>query len=106
MKQITHMKIARGMTVNQLVLQMKESGVFGAGRIAKAADVMETMFNDKECTIFLGQAAAMVPGGMKQILIDMLDYVHVFVCTGATLTHDLIEALGHRHYQGKEDVSV
>ena len=36
---------------------------------------------------------------MREILIDMLDSVNVFVCTGATLTHDLVEALGDSHYK-------
>ena len=104
MKPITHMTLDPRMTVNELVLQMKNAGVFGAGRIAKAADVMETMFNDKECTIFIGQAGAMVPGGMKNVLIDLIsNHADAFVCTGATLTHDLVEALGHKHYQGKQD---
>lgn len=60
------------------------------------------MIQDKECTVFFGQAGAMVPGGMKQIIIDFLQnkWVDVFVTTGATLTHDIVEALGFKHYQG------
>ena len=48
----------------------------------------------------------MVPGGMKQIIVDMLEnkQIDVLVSTGANLTHDLIEALGEKHYQGSEKV--
>jgi deoxyhypusine synthase len=47
----------------------------------------------------------MVPGGMKNIAIDMLknNQIDVLVTTGANLTHDLIEALGHNHFQGDKD---
>jgi deoxyhypusine synthase len=48
----------------------------------------------------------MVPGGMKDIIIDMLDsgWVDVLVTTGANLTHDLVEALGYNHLQGSSNV--
>ncbi len=99
---VEHIIISKGMTVNELARKMSGSGVFGAGRIANAADVMEAMIKDKECTVFLGQAGAMVPGGMKDIMIDMLEnkYVGVLVATGATLTHDMVEAIGYGHFKG------
>ncbi|MBM3200153.1 deoxyhypusine synthase [Candidatus Woesearchaeota archaeon] len=102
MKPVKQMNIKTGMDVKDLVKEMSGSGVFGAGRIAQAADILKSMKSDKDCKIFLGVAGAMVPGGMKGIIIDMLKngYAHVFVTTGANLTHDLIEALGFEHYQG------
>ena len=60
------------------------------------------MFNDHECKVFFGVAGAMVPAGMKQIIMDLLDNTDVFVTTGANLTHDLMESLGEKHYQGDE----
>jgi deoxyhypusine synthase len=44
----------------------------------------------------------MVPAGMKKIISDMLENVNVFVTTGANLTHDLMESLGEKHYQGDD----
>ena len=60
------------------------------------------MVQDKDCTIFLTVAGAMIPGGMKQVLIDFLNLgvVDVLIVTGATLTHDLIEAFGYKHFHG------
>ncbi len=51
---------------------------------------------------FVGVAGAMIPGGMRQVLVDMVDdgWMDVFVTTGAMLTHDLVEGLGFHHYQG------
>ena len=79
----------------------------GAGTISKAADILEEMIRDKNCKVFLGLAGAMVPGGMKKIIVDMLreHWIDVFLTTGANLTHDLIEAIGFHHYQGTAEVS-
>ncbi len=101
MKPISHIKIERDMKVSELVKSMENAG-FGAGKVGKASEIMKKMFDDKECTVFLGVAGAMVPAGMKQIIMDLLDDTEVFVTTGGNLTHDLIESLGESHYQGEE----
>jgi len=104
MKEVKHIKIVKEMKVNDLVKEMSNSGVMQAGKLALAVDILEEMIKDKECKLFLGVAGALVPGGMKQILIDMLNekWVDVLVITGANLTHDLGESLGYKHYQGSE----
>ena len=102
MKPVNHIKINSAMSVNELVKQMDSAGILGAGRLGKAADICEAMIKDKDCTVFLGLAGPLVPGGMREIIIDIIEnkWVDVVVATGATLTHDLGEALGCRHYQG------
>jgi deoxyhypusine synthase len=101
MKKIKHLKISDGMKVSELVEAMDGMG-HGAKKISEAREIMKKMFGDKECKVFFGVAGAMVPGGMKEIILDMLDNTDVFVTTGATLTHDLIEALGDSHFQCSE----
>jgi deoxyhypusine synthase len=103
MKEIKPIKIKKEMKVSELVREMSGAG-FGAGKIALASEIMKLMFQDKECKVFLGVAGAMVPAGMKEIITDMLDEVDVFVTTGANLTHDLIEAIGEKHYLGDENM--
>ena len=100
--EVEQFKIKDGISADELVKNMGKSGVMGSGRISRAADIITTMFNDKDCTIFFGAAGALIPGGMKNILIDILSTgrVKVFVTTGAMLTHDLVEALGYHHYKG------
>jgi len=104
MKAVKAMNITKGMSVKDLVTEMSGAG-FGAGRIAEASRIMNLMFNDKECKVFFGVAGAMVPAGMKEIIIDILDNTEVFVTTGANLTHDLIESLGENHYIMEKDIS-
>lgn len=101
MQPIKTIKVKKDMKVSDLVSEMKESG-FSARKIGEAADILVEMTKDKECKIFLGLAGAMVPAGMKSIILELLDYTDVFVSTGANLTHDLIEALGYNHYKGDE----
>jgi len=101
MDKIEHIKIKEGIKVSDLVSGMKGMG-FGARNISDASQIIKTMFSDKECKVFLGVAGAMVPAGMKKIIIDLIGNTDVFVTTGANLTHDLIEALGHNHYKGDE----
>jgi deoxyhypusine synthase len=104
MKKVEHIKIIPGMTVNNLILGMKKSGVMQAGKLALAVDILAEAIKDKECKLFFGLAGAMVPGGMKQVIIDLIDsgWIDVMVTTGANLTHDLGESLGYHHYQGDE----
>jgi deoxyhypusine synthase len=104
MKEIIPIKIKKDMKVSELVDEMGGAG-FGAETISKASQVMKDMFLDKDCKVFIGMAGAMVPAGMKQIIIDMLDRADIFVTTGANLTHDLIEAIGEKHYHGDSSVN-
>ena len=105
MKTVNHIKIKADMTVNGLVRQMDSAGVLGAGRLGKAVNISEAMIKDRNCRVFLGLAGPLVPGGMREIIIEMIEnkWVDAVVTTGATLTHDLGEALGYRHYQGNAD---
>jgi len=106
MKKVEQIKIKKGMKADELVREMGKTGVMQVSKVGKAADILEKMIKDKDCKIFLGQAGALVPGGMRNILSDILKnkFVDVFVCTGASLTHDLVEALGYNHLQGNEDM--
>lgn len=105
MKTVNHIKINGAMSVNELVKQMDGSGVLGAGRLGKSVNICEAMIKDRDCRVFLGIAGPLVPGGMREIIIGLIEskWVDVVVTTGATLTHDLGEALGYRHYQGSAD---
>ena len=105
MKPVNHIEIKKPMTVNELVRQMDSAGVLGAGRLGKAVNICEAMIKDKDCRVFLGLAGPLVPGGMRKIIIDVIEkkMVDVVVATGATMTHDLGEALGYRHFQGSAD---
>ena len=96
------MQLNNGLTVGALVSEMNECGVLGAGNIGKAAEIVTEIFSDSDYTVFLTLAGPLVPGGMRQIIRDLIDqeYVNAIVTTGANMVHDMVEALGHRHWIG------
>ncbi len=101
-KPVKHMQINGTLTVNQLIEQFKNSGSFGAGRLALACDIYEKMLRDKDCTIHLALSGALVPAGMRVLITQLIHrhFIDVIVCTGASMVHDAIEAVGGRHYKG------
>ena len=96
-----HATVTGGMSVAELVESYGDAGI-GAGAVHEAADVTAEMLGNDDCTVFLSVAGAMVPAGMRRIIADLLrdGYVDALVTTGATLTHDTIEAIGGKHHHG------
>jgi deoxyhypusine synthase len=90
------------MSVNELMCELARAGAYNGGALARAADIYEQMLTDEKTVKFFGLAGAMVPAGMGGIVSDLLSrgYIDLLVSTGANLTHDIIEALGCRHYHG------
>lgn len=102
MKKVKHIHMRKGLSVNELVEQMQQCGVLGAGKIGSAAELTAKMFGDPDYTVFLTLAGALVPGGLRNTIADLIDkeYVNVLVTTGANMVHDMVEALGYNHYIG------
>jgi len=101
---ITPVKPAANMTVDEL-LSSYRGCAFGARRLAEAADILYEM-TTSDATVFMGLAGAMVPAGMRTVVCELIreGCVDVLVSTGANMVHDVIEALGHHHYKGTENV--
>jgi deoxyhypusine synthase len=102
LKRVKHMRLKNGLTVGALVSEMNACGVLGAGKVGKAAEIVKEMFSDRDYTVFLTLAGPLVPGGLRQIIRDLIEqeYVNVVVTTGANMVHDMVEALGHHHWIG------
>lgn len=70
---------------------------------ARAAEILNKMINDKDCTIILTLAGSTSAAGCMQVYADMVRHkmVDVIVATGASIVDmDFFEALGFRHYKG------
>ncbi len=89
------------MTVNELINQFDSSGVLGSGRVSRARNLLIEMINDDNMEIFLSVAGPMVPGGLRNIISNMIrqKQIRTLITSGANLTHDLVEAFGGRHYK-------
>ena len=105
MEKIKAFRYRKNISVNDFVRELDGLG-FQARKLGQAIDVIESMIKDKDCKVFLGVAGALVPGGMKEILVDMITsgWIDVLVITGANLTHDLIEDFGFNHLIGHESM--
>lgn len=99
MKTVDDMLISPRMTVGQLVEQMGRSGALGAGRLARATDIVYEMFSDPNYFVFLTMAGPITPGGLRGLISGLIDkgYVKAIVSNGANIAHDLISAIGFKH---------
>src|SRR3989304_4771593 len=87
---------------NHLSLQIKAGDIgFQGKNLAVAVDVWERMLKGN-VTIFFGLAGAMVPAGMRKVIVHLIKnrFIDCLVSTGANLFHDIHETLGKYHYQG------
>ncbi len=81
---------------------------FTARDAARAADILNNMVADPDCTIILCVAGSTSAGGCMQVYVDMVrcNMVDVIVATGATIVDmDFFEALGFRHYRGNASMA-
>ena len=102
-KPVVPFSISQLTTVAELAQRMGGTS-FQARNLAQSVDIWSEMLHG-EVTIFLGLAGAMVPAGMRQVLVYLLEnrLIDVLVSTGANLFHDLHETLGRPHLQGSAD---
>jgi len=80
---------------------------FTSREIARAADILDRMIKDKDCTIILTLAGSTSAAGCMQIYVDMVKYnmIDAIVATGASIVDmDFFEALGYKHYIGTPNV--
>ncbi|MHC4430389.1 MAG: 1,9-bis(guanidino)-5-aza-nonane synthase [Planctomycetota bacterium] len=89
-----------------IIVAMRDMS-FTARDTARAADILERMITDDECSIILCIAGSTSAAGCMKIYSDMVKYnmVDAVVATGATIVDmDFFEALGFNHYKGSPHV--
>jgi deoxyhypusine synthase len=91
-------EVARRRSVKD-VLEAMERISFQGRSLASAFRIWRDMLA-RDAYVFFGLAGAMVPAGMRKILVFLIEnrYIDCLVSTGANLFHDLHETLGRRHY--------
>jgi len=97
-----HAEVWAGMSVGDLATEYGKAGI-GAAEMGRAVEVYAEMLDREDVTNFFGLAGAMVPGGMRSVVTELIrdGHVDVLVTTGANLTHDAIEAVGGKHHHGR-----
>jgi deoxyhypusine synthase len=92
--------ISPGINCSEL-LEGLESCSFQGRRLARAAKIWTHALQD-DVTVWMGLGGAMVPAGMRKVIVSLMEYryVDVLVSTGANLYHDFHETVGNFHYVG------
>ncbi|MBS7604944.1 MAG: deoxyhypusine synthase [Candidatus Bathyarchaeia archaeon] len=98
-------KLQEGMTIDDLIEQMREAWGFTAGKIVAGIDILVEMILDKECLKFLSFPACIVATGARGVLIEIVKrrLVDVIVTTCGTLDHDLARSW-RDYYHGSFDM--
>jgi deoxyhypusine synthase len=76
---------------------------FQARNLGRAAQIYDSMLQDKDCTVILCLAGSLFSAGLKGVVYDLITHnmVDAIVSTGANIVdQDFFEALGYRHYVG------
>ena len=104
---VNPINVTKDMQVSDLVNEFDKSGVLGAGRVGRACNILTDMIQDKDMKVFMSLGGPLIPGGMRNIVSQMIENHHVdlIVSSGANITHDLVEAFGGSHYrhEGRDD---
>ncbi|HUX22850.1 MAG TPA: deoxyhypusine synthase [Spirochaetia bacterium] len=89
------------------IIQAMGKMSFSSRDTARAADILNRMIEDAECSIFLTIAGSTSAAGCMQVYVDMVrsNMVDAVVATGASIVDmDFFEALGFKHYRGSQYV--
>jgi deoxyhypusine synthase len=90
--------------MSDVAKQMEAVKVLSPGRFGRAARILGEMFSNDDYSNFISLAGPIIPGGLRTLITDLVDdrLLDGIVTTGANVTHDMLEALGHRHIVASE----
>ncbi|HSG26860.1 MAG TPA: deoxyhypusine synthase family protein, partial [Candidatus Krumholzibacterium sp.] len=93
-------EISPGITCSEL-LERLEGCSFQGRQLANAARIWTEALDEDVC-VWFGLAGAMVPAGMRKLVVQLMEerLIDVIVSTGANLYHDYFETAGHFHHIG------
>src|SRR5437867_117625 len=103
---VQHYDVAKVRSVSE-ALEAFNATSFQSRKLGQSYKIWLKMLNDPERPmIFFGISGAMIPGGMRRIIRDLIAFnaIDVLVSTGANLSHDLYESLGGRHYMAHHHI--
>ncbi len=103
---VQHFDVARVRSVGD-ALDSFSSTSFQSRLLGRCYRIWLRMLTDPDRpTIFFGLSGAMIAGGMRRVLRDLVAFhaIDVLVSTGANLSHDLYESLGGRHYMAHRHI--
>jgi deoxyhypusine synthase len=88
------------------MLRAMAQTAFGGRNLGEAADVLEAMLRDQDCTVIGTFSGAMSVAKMGLLICEMIDrgWLKAIITTGALVAHGFIETLGRVHYKYPENI--
>ncbi len=82
---------------------------FQGRALSRCLDVLENMVRDEECIVVMTLAGAMVPGGMEELVTQLIEHgvIDALVSTGANISHSMVNHADEEnqgHYVGAVNV--
>ncbi|MFQ6128459.1 MAG: deoxyhypusine synthase [Thermoplasmata archaeon] len=104
-RKVEDISIRKGMSISDLVSEMKASGGFTAKKLADGIEILGTMIEDKDCLRFLSFPACIVATGTRGIIKDMLrlGWFDAVLTTCGSIDHDLARCWAD-YYHGSFDM--
>jgi deoxyhypusine synthase len=102
MKVVKDFSIEKGLSVDEIIKQMNESGGFTSKKVGVAVDILERMIKDKDSLNFLSFPADIISTGTRGIIKDLIrkKFFDVVITTCGTLDHDLAR-ISKDYYHGE-----
>ncbi len=88
---VKDIRVGSSMTVDDLMVQMRQAGGFTGRKLAEAVDIMEKMVRKDGCTKFLSFPACIMATGIRGVIVEMVkrNMVDAIITTCGTMDHDL-----------------
>jgi deoxyhypusine synthase len=88
---VKDIKVDGEMTVDDLMVQLKQSGGFTGRKLSEAVDIVEKMVRKDDCTTFLSFPACIMATGTRGVIVELVKrrLVDVIITTCGTMDHDL-----------------
>jgi len=101
LRKVEAIEVKTPKTVSELVREMADTG-FQGRKLAEVVDVLERMVADPDVCILLGYAGSLSTTGQWKIINWLIEnhLVDVLIPTGANISEDIVEAMGHSYYKG------
>ncbi|MGA2874939.1 MAG: deoxyhypusine synthase family protein [Nitrososphaerales archaeon] len=99
---VNQLDLSKARSIRELVEAWSRTSIQSRS-VAECAKVYENMITDEaRPTIMLGLSGALIAGGLRKVIRDLVDagFVDVIVSTGAIVYQDLYQAQGYKHYMG------
>lgn len=88
-------------SLSQLLDEMADTG-FQGRKLGEIVRVWQKMLRDKNLTILFGYAGSLSTTGQWKIINWLIEnkFIDVLVSTGANISEDVVEAMGHSYWKG------